>query len=78
MQRLKYDKVNILKTYLQGGQGNLSAEIIKRLTYRFPCIEEQQKIADCLSTYDEAIQIKKDKLEVWKEIKKGLLQQMFV
>lgn len=40
--------------------------------------EEQQKIADCLLAYDEAIQIKKDKLEVWKEIKKGLLQQMFV
>lgn len=40
--------------------------------------EEQQKIADCLLAYDEAIQIKKDKLEVWKEIKKGLLQQMLV
>ncbi len=43
-----------------------------------PISSEQQKIADCLSAYDEAIQIKKDKLEVWKEIKKGLLQQMFV
>ncbi len=44
----------------------------------FPCIAEQQKIVDCLSAYNEAIQVKKDKLEVWKEIKKGLLQQMFV
>ena len=44
----------------------------------YPCMDEQQKIADCLSAYDEAIQIKKDKLEIWKEIKKGLLQQMFV
>lgn len=45
---------------------------------KLPSKEEQQKIADCLSAYDEAIQIKKDKLEIWKEIKKGLLQQMFV
>lgn len=45
---------------------------------KLPSKEEQQKIADCLSAYDESIQIKKDKQEIWKEIKKGLLQQMFV
>lgn len=39
---------------------------------------KQQKIADCLSAYDEAIQIKKGKLEVCKEIKKELLHQIFV
>lgn len=51
---------------------------VKKLILLIPCIQEQQKIADCLLIYDETIQIKKDKLEVWKEIKKGLLQQMFV
>ncbi len=40
--------------------------------------EEQEKVADCLSSIDEVIQIKKQKLEIWKDIKKGLLQQMFV
>ena len=54
-------------------KGNISKTVIA-----YPCMDEQQKIADCLSAYDEAIQIKKDKLEIWKEIKKGLLQQMFV
>lgn len=43
-----------------------------------PCTEEQQKIADFLSTYDEAISYAKQELEHWKLLKKGLLQQMFV
>ena len=42
-----------------------------------PCIEEQQKIADFLATYDEAISCAKQELDKWKELKKGLLQQMF-
>lgn len=40
--------------------------------------EEQQKIASCLSTLDSKIEIEKKILEDWQEIKKGLLQQMFV
>lgn len=43
-----------------------------------PCLEEQQKIADFLSAYDEAITYAKQELDKWKELKKGLLQQMFV
>lgn len=57
---------------------NLNSDLVQSVRINYPCIEEQQKIADCLSAYDEVIQIKKDKLEVWKKIKKGLLQQMFV
>ena len=41
-------------------------------------IEEQQKIADFLSALDEAISYAKQELDKWKELKKGLLQQMFV
>ena len=41
-------------------------------------IEEQQKIADFLSALDEAISYAKQELNKWKELKKGLLQQMFV
>lgn len=43
-----------------------------------PHIEEQQKIAGFLSAYDEAIRYAKQELDKWKELKKGLLQQMFV
>ena len=41
-------------------------------------LEEQQLIADFLSDFDEAIAAAKKELELWKELKKGLLQQMFV
>lgn len=46
--------------------------------FEIPSFEEQQKIADLLFAIDEVIEIKKQKLETWKNIKKGLLQQMFV
>ena len=42
----------ILQNYLQGGQGNLSADIVKRLKFHFPTIPEQNKIADFLSLLD--------------------------
>ena len=43
-----------------------------------PCLAEQQKIADCLSSLDEVIEKQKATLSAWEELKKGLLQQMFV
>lgn len=43
-----------------------------------PSLPEQQKIADCLSALDTVIQKQKETLEKWQELKKGLLQQMFV
>lgn len=75
---LRHNKENILRTYLQGGQGNLSAQIIQSLVFDFPCLAEQQKIADCLSSFDEVIEKQKATLAAWEELKKGLLQQMFV
>lgn len=50
----------------------------KETIIAIPCLEEQQKIADFLSAYDEAIRYAKQELDKWKELKKGLLQQMFV
>lgn len=43
-----------------------------------PSLPEQQLIADFLTSYDEAIAAAKQELAKWKELKKGLLQQMFV
>lgn len=39
--------------------------------------EEQQKIADCLSSLDELIEATSRKVEILKEHKKGLMQQLF-
>ena len=41
-------------------------------------LEEQQKIADCLSALDDVINNYKETLTAWQELKKGLLQQIFV
>ena len=43
-----------------------------------PSLSEQQKIAACLSSLDEVIEKQKATLVAWEEMKKGLLQQMFV
>ncbi|OJF77344.1 MAG: restriction endonuclease subunit S [Treponema sp. CETP13] len=42
-----------------------------------PKKEEQQKIADCLSSIDELITLHSKKLDTLKDYKKGLLQQLF-
>ena len=72
--------------YQQVSWEGLEGSTIKRLYNKnlletpisLPCLEEQQKIADFLSAYDEAIRCAKQELDKWKELKKGLLQQMFV
>ena len=57
---------------------NLSKIEVLKLKVKIPCLEEQQKIADFLSSIDNKIEKLSSKLEELKEFKKGLLQQMFV
>ena len=52
---------------------NVSSEIIS-----IPSLSEQRKIANCLSSIDDVIAKEKAELAKWQELKKGLLQQMFV
>lgn len=52
---------------------NVSSEIIS-----IPSLSEQRKIANCLSSIDDVITKEKAELAKWLELKKGLLQQMFV
>lgn len=69
-------KEKILHKYLQGGQGNLSAEIVKSLNFVFPPLPEQEKIADILGTWDESIEKLSDLIEQKKLLKKGLMQRL--
>ena len=71
-------KEEILSTYLQGGQGNLSAAILKEIYIPMPCLEEQTKIANVLSAIDQKIEVVVQQIEQAKTWKKGLLQQMFI
>lgn len=61
-----------------GGRGGLNLQHIKDLDIVFPIeINEQKKVADCLSSLDEVIAAECKKLDTLKEHKKGLMQQLF-
>ncbi len=74
---LRKEKENILKTFLQGGQGNLSAEIIKSLLVTFPPLPEQRKIASFLTAVDDRIRLLKKKKTLLETYKKGMMQKLF-
>ena len=56
----------------------IKGSVFHELPIKFPCLEEQEKIAKVLSKMDELIEEKKALLSDWQRFKKGLLQQMFV
>jgi len=67
-----------LKSYVKGtGIPHIYfSDYSRQLIYK-PQEEEQQKIADCLSSLDELIEARREKIASLKAYKKGLLQQLF-
>ena len=65
-------------TSMRSGQPGINANEYSEFMMYVPCLTEQQKIADCLSSLDEVIKKQKATLAAWEELKKGLLQQMFI
>jgi len=78
MQWLRKSKDNIIGTYLQGGQGNLSGNIVKELIVDVPTYEEQKEIGAYFQQLDNLITLHQRKLEKLKNIKKSMLEKMFV
>lgn len=64
----------------EGGVRNtLNYENLIQIKIKLPKnIEEQQKIADCLTSIDEGINLQSQRLDALKEHKKALLQQLFL
>lgn len=56
---------------------NINAENIKSTTISLPSIDEQKKIGEYFQNLDNLIASQEQELEGYKELKKGLLQQMF-
>jgi len=59
------------------GFKEISASSLKKLKILMPERAEQQKIADCLSSLDELIELQARQLEALQTHKKGLMQQLF-
>jgi type I restriction enzyme S subunit len=69
---------NRVARYAQGSSViHLYAEQLKLLEVYFPCAQEQQKIADFLTSVDTRIQQLKQKQSLLQQYKKGLMQQLF-
>ncbi|HEM4424244.1 TPA: restriction endonuclease subunit S [Streptococcus suis] len=77
MYWLRREKSTIVEKYLQGGQGNLSAGIVKQLEPTIPTLPEQEAIGNFFSDLDQLITLHQRKLDDVKELKKALLQKMF-
>lgn len=72
------NKRKIISTYLQGGQGNLSAKIVKHLKLSLPKIEEENLISITIMKIDSLIKLQQSKIDDLVNLKKYLLQKLFI
>lgn len=77
MNYLKKEKNNILEKYLQGGQGNLSAAIVKSIELNLPSLAEQSSIGSLFRILDNLLSSYKDNLTNYQALKATMLSKMF-
>ena len=65
-----------LRKYLQGGQGNLSADIVKGISFFFPTSKEQEKIANLVSLLDERIATQNKIIDKLQSLIKGIMAEL--
>ena len=71
----RYDELRRLSTG-EGGRGGLNLQIINGLKIPLPSLKEQEKIAQFLTIWDDAISKEKALIKAKKELKKGLMQKL--
>ena len=67
----------ILMKYLQGGQGNLSTDIVKSLSFSFPTLAEQERIAKLMALLDERISTQNKIIEDLKKLKCAIIEKLY-
>ena len=60
-----------------GAKNNLNTTWLKEFKINIPCLSEQQKIAEFLSSVDNKIQLLEKKKEQLEQYKKGVMQKIF-
>jgi len=73
-----FQSINWKKHNEASGVPSLSKTTIEKIKISMPSTDEQQKIADFLSSIDRKIDLVTSELNHAKTFKKGLLQQMFI
>lgn len=75
---LKFNEKRIMSIRVGSGLPNIQQKSLLKLKIQYtPSLPEQQKIASCLSSLDEVIAGERQRLELLKAHKKGLLQNLF-
>lgn len=70
-------KNRIINELLQGGQGNLSGSLVKKILLAIPSLPEQRVIASYFTALDAQITLHRERLEKLKQIKAACLEKMF-
>ena len=70
-------KNRIINELLQGGQGNLSGSLVKKILLAIPSLPEQRAIASYFTALDAQITLHRERLEKLKQIKAACLEKMF-
>jgi len=73
---IRFKEQKVLQLVTGSTVFHLYASAIDKLVVVAPYIDEQQKIADCLSSIDDLITAQSQKIEALKAHKKGLMQQL--
>ena len=74
----QYQELRKISSGGDASRGGLNLKLVGSYRVPLPCLAEQQKIADCLSSLDSLIQTQQKVVTTWQQRKKALLQQMFV
>ncbi|MBM5572272.1 MULTISPECIES: restriction endonuclease subunit S [Deefgea] len=75
-QLLSFLKPWIIKTYTQGGQPNLSGDIVKSIELTLPDLKEQTAIATVLSDMDAEITALEARRDKTRALKQGMMQEL--
>ena len=74
--QIQYNNLRLISSG-DGTRGGLNLKLIGGYIVSVPCLEEQKKIGEYFQNLDNLIASQQQELDGYKELKKGLLQQMF-